>query len=254
MKTRCPNCHTVYDVDPKVLEGADGLARCYHCGTVFDAFEQRLETAEPEPPESAPEPPPEPEPPAGPSSARPLPFELPEDLEEIEPADEVALDAEDALAPPRPRRTPFWQKLLLVLLVLALAAQLAWIRRDLWIHLPQAAQLCAVLDCELREQARPQDFHVLERDLKPIPGDPPALRLWLVIRNDAPFPQPLPRLQLILQDAGGALVARRLFNPTDYLPPDWSGPAAALPGEVITIDLRLKDPGPRARGFVIDFL
>ena len=85
-------------------------------------------------------------------------------------------------------------------------------------------------------------------------GPPAALHLWLAIRNDAPFAQPLPRLQLTLQDATGALVARRLFSPDQYLPPGWSGPPTALPEDVITIDLHLKDPGPRAQGFVIDFL
>jgi hypothetical protein len=114
--------------------------------------------------------------------------------------------------------------------------------------------LCAILDCELPDHYRPQDFTVIERDMQAEAGPPAALRLWLAIRNDAPFAQPLPRLQLALQDSTGALVARRLFTPEQYLPPNWSGPPTALPGEVITIELRLKDPGPRAQGFVIDFL
>ena len=37
MKTLCPTCKTRYDIDPKALLEADGLARCFRCGTVFDA-------------------------------------------------------------------------------------------------------------------------------------------------------------------------------------------------------------------------
>jgi len=175
-------------------------------------------------------------------------------VDELPTATSAPLDQDSLLNPPPPKHTPWWQKLLVLILSLTLLAQTAWIRRDLWIDLPQAAQLCAILDCELPGHYRPQDFTVIERDMQAEPGPPAALRLWLAIRNDAPFAQPLPRLQLALQDSTGALVARRLFTPEQYLPPDWSGPPAAPPGEVVTIELRLKDPGPRAQGFVIDFL
>ncbi len=183
-----------------------------------------------------------------------LPFEVPDDLEEIEPAEDVALDAEQALAPAPPRQAPWWQKALVAILLLTLGAQLAWMRRDLWIDHPLAIQACAVLDCRLPEASRPQEFRVIERDMQLVRGSPPVLRLSLAMRNDARLAQPLPQLELSLLDAGGAVVARRLFSPQQYLPPDWTGPAAALPGEVITIELKLKDPGPRARGFTIEFL
>ncbi len=161
----------------------------------------------------------------------------------------------DIRPPPQtPRKPPWWQYLVVALLALLLLAQLAWLRRDLWIDLPQAAQLCALFDCQLPDRYRPQDFTVIERSMTPDAGPPAALHLWLAIRNDAPFAQPLPRLQLSLQDATGTLVARRLFEPRQYLPGDWSGPPAALPGEVVTIELHLKDPGPHVQGFVIDFL
>lgn len=296
MKTRCPSCRTVYDVEPKVLQPAHGLARCFRCGTVFNAFQHGLdetpqankdlaERAEPTDDDSAlqlqesdtsflaEDSSPASEPTSAdktpfdsakhlgaPVNERPerdsaeLPFEVPDDLEDIEPAEDVALDAHQTLEPTPLRRTPWWQKALLVVLLLTLGAQLAWIRRDLWIDHPLAIQACAVLDCQLPEGSRPQDFHVIERDMQLIPGKPPVLRLSLAMRNDARLAQPLPQLELSLLDAGGALVARRLFSPQEYLPPDWTGPLAALPGEVITIELKLKDPGPRARGFTIEFL
>lgn len=296
MKTRCPSCRTVYDVDPRVLQPARGLARCFRCDTVFNAFQnslddvpraledlaERTEHSEDDSAlqlqesdtsflteDAAPA--------AEPASAdktpfhskvrleephdrkrqrnnEELPFEVPDNLEEIEPAEDVTLEAGQRLEPTPPSPAPWWQKAMLFVLLLALAAQLAWINRDLWIDHPIAIQVCAVLGCRLPEGARPQDFHVIEREMQLMPGKPPVLRLSLSMRNDARLAQPLPRLELSLLDAGGAVLARRLFPPQAYLPPDWVGPAVALPGEVITIDLKLKDPGPRARGFTIEFL
>ena len=40
MKTLCPTCKTRYDIDPKALLGADGVARCFRCGTVFDVVSE----------------------------------------------------------------------------------------------------------------------------------------------------------------------------------------------------------------------
>ncbi len=290
MRTRCPHCHTAYDVDPQILQQSQGLARCYRCTQVFNAFQNAIATT----PEVIAEPhpldtsslieeknlvPPDTPPSEGRDARRnaglslkpsmPLPGNeptihgRPNELPSYpdtwaqaapDPASNSIPDEQDLLYPPPPRSTPWWQKLMVLLLSLSLLTQLAWIQRDLWIDLPQTTQLCAIFDCQLPDRYHPQDFTVIERTMESDAGPPAALHLWLAIRNDAPFAQPLPRLQLTLQDATGALVARRLFSPDQYLPPGWSGPPTALPEDVITIDLHLKDPGPRAQGFVIDFL
>lgn len=296
MKTRCPSCHTAYDVEPQVLQPAQGFARCFRCGTVFNAFQcnpgdtlrpKRDHREQPAPgkndsilqlqesdtsfltedsmptpePTSVDKASPDREERRAPSVKEPqgeeraaLPFDIPDDLEEIEPTEEADLDSAQALQATPPHRSPWWQKALTVILLLTLGAQLAWIQRDLWIDHPLAIQACAVLHCRLPESDRPQDFHVIERNMQLVPGKPPVLRLSLTMRNDARLAQPLPRLELSLLDGGGAVLARRLFPPEAYLPPNWVGPTVALPGEVITIELKLKDPGPRARGFTIEFL
>ncbi len=251
MKASCPQCGTTYRIDKKAIREAQGMARCFNCGRVFNALDR---------PDRDDSPPPSP---AQVSDARsgtpadaetPLPFDIPDDLPALEAADEVALDVRDTLHPSGHRRAPWWQKLLVVLLLVALLAQIAWLRRDLWIHRPAAIQLCAWLDCEDTRQARPDLYQVVERDMQAVSGTPPALRLYLRFRNEAAFPQPLPDLQLSLLDSNGSLVARRTLRPDKYLPPDWSGPAIATPSEVITIELTMEDPGPRVRGFTFDFL
>ncbi|RMG36883.1 MAG: DUF3426 domain-containing protein [Gammaproteobacteria bacterium] len=291
MKTQCPFCQTPYDIAAEILRPTQGLARCFRCGRVFNAFDHCSDDISAPARHPKPRSTPADTPGAlqlqvsdssllaadapraastGPSdgarhtamqreeaipraSERPLPFEIPDDLEELEATEEAIPDAPAPLAPTMPPRSPWWQKTLAILLLLALGAQLAWIRRDLWIHHPMAIQACALLDCRLTEYVRPQDFHVIERDMQLVPGNPPMLRLWLRMRNDGPRAQPLPLLELTLLDATGAPVARKTFPPETYLPKEWIGPDTALPGEEITIELPLQDPGPRARGFVIEF-
>jgi len=44
VKTLCPTCKTRYEIDPRALLEADGLARCFRCGTVFDAVAEDAPT------------------------------------------------------------------------------------------------------------------------------------------------------------------------------------------------------------------
>ena len=44
MKTRCPECQTVFRVTPEQLKARAGKVRCGHCQAVFDALDSLLET------------------------------------------------------------------------------------------------------------------------------------------------------------------------------------------------------------------
>ncbi len=250
MKTRCPQCGTLYDINRAMLRQASGLARCYNCGTVFNGLQRTLDGLS----GSSPLPVRSRIPAPGPGTPRDLPFEVPEDLPELKPSDRVDLQARDTLHPGADARVPWWQKALFALLGIALLAQLAWIQREHWIHHPLVAQACAALHCPDFRSARPELFSVLQRDMAASPGATPTLRLQLRFRNDAEYPVPLPRLQLSLLDGNGSLVARRSLEPSEYLPATWSGPSVALAGEVIAIELTLQDPGPRVRSYVFDFV
>jgi predicted Zn finger-like uncharacterized protein len=254
MKTRCPHCATLYDVDPKLAEGEDRLARCFNCGEVFDIAEYRADDTAAEVAEGL-------RPAHGhtqtiDADARDssLPFDVPRDLPAIEPSGSIPLTAKDTLHPAQTTPTPWWQKLLLALLLVTLLLQLAWLRRDLWVYLPLTSQVCAWLNCNPPRQDHPELYRVVDRDMRALPGPPPALRLNLSFSNEARFSQALPRLQLSLLDSNGSLVARRLLQPAQYLPASWSGPPVALPKEVVTIQLEFEDPGPRVRSFAFDFL
>ena len=53
MKTRCPECQTIFRVTPEQLKARAGKVRCGHCRTVFDAFESLFEEAPVLPPGAA---------------------------------------------------------------------------------------------------------------------------------------------------------------------------------------------------------
>ena len=54
MKTRCPECQTVFRVTPEQLKARAGKVRCGHCQKVFNALDSLLESPPPPPPPTDP--------------------------------------------------------------------------------------------------------------------------------------------------------------------------------------------------------
>lgn len=259
----------MYSVDPDALRAAHGMARCHNCGSVFNAMLHNLENPDqsphddlsieldmgdgPQERETI-----EPELDLALEIEEPeeidLPFDVPEDLPALKPSGEAALDVRDSLQPRAQRSSPWWQKLLVLLLLITLALQLLWFMRADLLQYPPAQPLCQWLDCEVAQKRDTAAFKVIERQLQSDPGMPGALRLQLRFRNGAEFAQALPRLQLSLFDSSGALLARRTLETDEYLFPAPAKDALAAAQEVFTIELLFEDPGARASGFKIDFL
>ena len=239
-----------------MLRQAHGMARCFNCGEVFDTFahaDERSNRKEPPVPEliEADAPPPD-------DDETPPPFDLPEDVPPLQVSGDAALDASDSLGPRRRRRSPWWQKLFAFVLLFGLLAQVAWWLRAELLSYPQlqplTTPLCQRFDCRVPQRRAPQAFGVIERRLELSQQRAHALHLLLRLRNQARFAQPLPHLSLSLLDSNGILLARRLLQPTEYLFPAPSTDQLVQPGEVLTVDLLLEDPGQRATSFSFDLL
>ena len=71
-------------------------------------------------------------------------------------------------------------------------------------------------------------------------------------RNDAPFAQPWPQLQLSLQNLDGESLGLRRFAPREYL---GSTPATPMigAGQSASIRVEILDPGRRAVAFGFEF-
>ena len=152
----------------------------------------------------------------------------------------------------RPRSSWFVAPALLALLLLQVAvadrARLA-ADRD-W--RPRIAALCGVLHCSIPPWREPAALHVTTRELRPHPTLPGVLVVSASFRNDAPFAQPWPQLQLSLQNIDGESLGLRRFAPREYLgaPPPAGGIGA---GQSASIRLEILDPGKRAVEFGFEF-
>jgi hypothetical protein len=117
---------------------------------------------------------------------------------------------------------------------------------------PRIATLCALLGCSIPPWREPAALHVTSRDLRPHPTLPGVLVVSATFRNDAPFAQPWPQLQLSLQNLDGESLGLRRFAPREYL--GRNPPAGGIgAGQSASIRLEILDPGKRAVAFGFEF-
>lgn len=141
---------------------------------------------------------------------------------------------------------------------LALLLAILWLLADrerlasspTWRPLVSAA--CTVLRCSLPPWHEPAAFVLLERDVRPHPDAPGALRITASFRNTAAWPQAWPEVVLTLSDIDGRPLGARAFGPVEYLGDRPPSPfVASGQGGVIRMDVL--EPGPGAVGFSFDF-
>ena len=117
---------------------------------------------------------------------------------------------------------------------------------------PRIAALCNVLGCSLPPWREPAALHLTSRDLRPHPRLPGVLVASATFRNDAPFAQPWPQLQLSLQNLDGESLGLRRFAPREYL--GTRPPAGGIgAGQSASIRVEILDPGKRAVAFGFEF-
>ena len=117
---------------------------------------------------------------------------------------------------------------------------------------PRILALCGVLGCEVPPWREPAALHLTSRDLRPHPRVPGVLVVSATFRNDAPFAQPWPQLQLSLQNIDGESLGLRRFAPREYL---GATPATGMirAGQSASIRVEILDPGRRAVAFGFEF-
>jgi hypothetical protein len=117
---------------------------------------------------------------------------------------------------------------------------------------PRIAALCRVLGCALPPWREPAALHLTSRDLRPHATLPGVLVASATFRNDAPFAQPWPQLQLSLQNLDGESLGLRRFAPREYL--GTRPPAGGIgAGQSASVRLEVLDPGKRAVAFGFEF-
>jgi predicted Zn finger-like uncharacterized protein len=257
MLTRCPHCETIFRVTPEQLKVRLGKVRCGECQKVFNAVETLVEEIFPTPEasmveevEGAVPPAPtfessdssdevdasliEPESPEPWIGIEPQAAPAPEPAPEVEPPEPEAFAPVAAPIPAPVPLEPFlhetpavkrtvWPWLLggiTTLLILGLQMAIHF-RVELAILAPAARPLlesiCSLTGCEVGLPAKAELMLIETSDLIPDADHKGIMTLAATLRNQAPFTQEYPSLELTLTDIANQAVARRIFKPADYL-------------------------------------
>jgi predicted Zn finger-like uncharacterized protein len=248
MYTQCPHCLSVYQPTPLVLARSRGRLRCGVCENDFDALERLSE----QPIHAA-------APPVTPSSTvlRLDPEHPPEQGHLFEPArpESPTFVARETTRTAARSNGAWWAGSIALALLLGaqiVLAQRAELARDpQWRSWLQLA--CTHLRCSLPAWRDISALRLAARDVRPHPSVPDALMISATFRNDAPWPQAWPVLQISLSDLDGKPVALRRFEPAEYL---GSAPreATLAPGQSASATLEVQDPGKQAVAFAFEFL
>jgi len=162
------------------------------------------------------------------------------------------IDADAAVGNP-PRVHWAW-RVLVVLLLLALAGQVVHHYRQklvaiAWLEKPLHA-VYAPFGVELEPA-----WDLAAYDLRQLGGEElapnsPIIVLRASVQNRAPHAQPLPLIRVRLQDRFGNSLSTSALEPADYLqgPP----PAHMAPDQRLDVELRLQDPNRQAVSFDLD--
>lgn len=142
-----------------------------------------------------------------------------------------------------------------LVLVAALALQLAWFNRNTYAQDSRFRgyyeSVCRIAGCDLPVYADPAALHVAHLVVRTHPTVAKALEVDAIIRNDAPWPQYFPDLTLRFSDIHGMPVAARTFTPADYLGGEMTGVKFIPARTDVHISLGIVDPGPAAINYAL---
>lgn len=286
--TKCPACNTLFRVTPQQLQAQRGQVRCGQCMKVFDGLGGMTSIPEPVaagvPPATAREPVPAASTPAAkPAEAVEIESERAFPEFTLEPLAGQDTAARETLAPPvpaaavmpsslnademgipdalpeAPRRSRLWA-VGSMLLLLALTAQAAYYyRTELAANYPglkpAMTKVCEALGCVVPLPQRPKLISVEASDLQAVdPARPHVIQLTATLRNQAKYDLGYPALDLVLTNSKDHTLARRIFQPAEYLERGRDVHAGLAANAEITISLSLDTGTLGAAGFRLDLL
>ncbi|MEP6483777.1 MAG: zinc-ribbon and DUF3426 domain-containing protein [Rudaea sp.] len=264
MYTQCPECLTIYKLSAAELAEGHGSVRCGHCAAVFDAMRTLTDQLPPEPVNRLDEisvggaPPQLAVPALRPTSTKQQgtlfdPDERPTrnaSLRQSTPG-----FARSRHVAPLRRNWPW--AVGSCLLVLSLAAQISYAERAVLLDdshtRPLLDRLCGTIGCRLPTRHDPATLQLLSRDIRPHPSVPNALIISATLRNDAPFAQAFPAVEVTLSDLDENRIAMRRFSPQEYLGDNRSVAHGLAAGGTAALVFEVADPGKNAVAFEFKF-
>jgi predicted Zn finger-like uncharacterized protein len=276
MYARCPECQTIFRITPAQLRAHAGMVRCGQCHEVFRAdvhgtlsAASGLEPAatEPKPPGQRPTAVKPAKSAATPGKktkrraagtagrkARKSPASVAGPVDDI-PHISAPLLPHRA----RPRIPQMLWGLASLVAVLVLVGQLGFLyRHDLARApelLPLMTRFCELLDCDIHPPRRPVLIELLDQTrIAPHPKYENVLRLRAAMVNRTEAAQTYPLMEVSLTNSNGELLARRTFQPREYLEQPASAAAPMPTGVVMNALIDVTNPDNRAVGYEIRLL
>lgn len=121
--------------------------------------------------------------------------------------------------------------LLLALLMQSVFAFRDTIAAKLPEYRPVLTDLCKRLGCQVKLPARIDKVSIESSELQSLPSSPNRFTLAALLRNQASSDQAWPYLELTLNDMNEKPVARKVFQPSDYLVPSPQAVASGFPAQ-----------------------
>ncbi|SIS91231.1 DUF3426 domain-containing protein [Neptunomonas antarctica] len=272
INTRCPECHTLFNVTTGQLKVAAGLVRCGTCLHVFNAAEsvtssikktdEQKSTFEESPP-----------PPAR-IATMPLTRESDKPQKQLQKkpqkqqptlADKTPWTVpEERIARRKPANTSgssvarYASYTSTILLLALLAAQTLWFQRTQWLQIdffrPVYQVLYALNHKVLPSKIAPDLIHTKKFFIQPHDELADAIRISILLENEADFAQPFPALQLIFSDLKGRITAQRTLRADDYINKSLFHQQLMPSKQSIQIQLDMMNPGNRAVSYQLNLL
>lgn len=228
MVTSCPSCTTTFRITPEQLKRREGKVRCGKCSGVFDAFKSLATLPDEAIAGEAParrvsdvvrEPEPDPVD-QGSEAAVPAAVQGTLDIDGAAMAREEAEAARGREAKARKRRRAW--RIVAAALALLLVLQLVYAMRDQIAGAmpgtrPALDAACKVLGCVVSFPRRTDQIAIESSDLQIDPQRPSIVVLTASVRNRGSSLVAHPSLELTLTNAQDQALARRVFQPADYL-------------------------------------
>ncbi len=251
MQTECPHCHTVFRLSDRDLEHAEGQVRCGHCLAIFSAAN---------------------------------PFQSHHEIElNAAPEDPVVLDelesfrSEDTGKPVLPDVIPpelraesrdkkrsygiagnlLWSFAILLAIAAGLLQYAYYDRLRLLKHeelRPWLGLMCKYTHCNLPDPRDPQRIELSSKNIYTHPNAENALMVSGTMINQAGFAQNFPLLELRFENIRGELIAGRRFQPHEYLGLPAERIEKMQPGNPVSFNIEIVDPGKDVMSYEFKFL
>lgn len=264
--TLCPHCETRFKIAVSQLAAHQGLVRCGHCLQVFDArpnfipdqphpqLELAIHEAAAVQPSEAHHPSLNSvvDKPVSDVGERTAPNAVMPDESVPSLLEQDQVEDDDGFRP-KQKKSWIWVMPTLVLFLLLIGQSAYYFRVDIAARVPVTTSMltkyCELLACTITLPQKSEFMSIESSSLEADPGNAAQITLTALLRNHASYTLAFPNLELTLNDRQDKAVGRRIFRPSDYLPPGESEQSGLQSNHELSLKLLLNTNDLNPNGY-----